>query len=91
MALNVPLWRSGSAPNTVASQLYSFEKLCTIMRACVWFTTWMARNDMIICPDLPDPTPQSISLAAAITIHIQHMVLRGPEDDNLIEFLLGQP
>ncbi|OQR89720.1 hypothetical protein ACHHYP_06096 [Achlya hypogyna] len=68
----------------------AFAPVWPIVRACVWFTLWKARNDNIFRPDSPEATPESVARKAAfaIKIHLQHLVLEDPGDPSLVRLML---
>ncbi|OQR88031.1 hypothetical protein ACHHYP_07690 [Achlya hypogyna] len=69
-------------------QCLCFDQVWPMVRACIWFTLWKARNDVIFRQNRT-PAPVALKAAFAVKIHLQHLVLQDPEDHMLLRFLLS--
>ncbi|OQR85138.1 hypothetical protein ACHHYP_12239 [Achlya hypogyna] len=81
-------------------QCLCFDQVWPIVRACIWFTLWKARNDVIFCQDRTPAASEAVALKAtseavalkatfAVKKRLQHLVLQDPEDHSLLRFLLA--
>ncbi|OQR96445.1 hypothetical protein ACHHYP_15814 [Achlya hypogyna] len=72
-------------------QCLCFDQVWPIVRACIWFTLYKARNDVIFRQDRTPATSEAVALKAAfvVKIHLQHLEFQDSEDHSLLRFLLA--
>ena len=67
----------------------AFDTLWPLLRACVWFHVWRARNDSTFRPDLPQASPWAVAHKAArvVQLHLHHAVAQDPEPEAKLRLL----